>query len=314
MAPLRLHANEFREALAARGVLASLATGEKRIVVPGSRHLAATVEMCPLHNPVDVAIVDEAQMLHDPDRGAAWTAAIMSAPAREVFELGSPDCVPMVRRIAELCGDPLDEITLERKGPLVAATDPVALGDLARGDALIAFSRRDVLDMRAALQARGRRVAVVYGALSPEVRRAEAARFNDGDADILIATDAIGMGLNLNIRRVVFAALRKFDGTQSRDLQSHEVKQIGGRAGRFGRHETGVVAVLDGAGSPGFVRAMLAAPPAAARRIAAAGAAGCGHRARGRRRDRVGEPVRRAGADPGARCCAATTRTTAWPT
>ena len=260
LAPLRLLAYEFREALAARGVLASLATGEERMEVPGSRHLAATVEMCPLHNLVDVAVFDEAQMLHDPDRGAAWTAAIMGAPARALFVLGSPDCVPMVRRIAELCGDPLDEITLERKGPLVAATDPVPLGDLERGDALIAFSRRDVLDLRAALQARGRRVAVVYGALSPEVRRAEAARFNDGDADILIATDAIGMGLNLNIRRVVFGALRKFDGRQSRDLQPHEIKQIGGRAGRFGRHETGIVAVLAGAGSPSFVRTMLAAP------------------------------------------------------
>ncbi|WP_419730617.1 helicase-related protein [Lichenicola sp.] len=261
LAPLRLLAHEFRESLAARGVLVSLATGEERINVPGSRHLAATVEMCPLHNPVDVAIVDEAQMLHDPERGAAWTAAIMGAPARELFVLGSPDCVPMVRRIAELCGDPLDEITLDRKGPLTAASEPVQLGDLQRGDALIAFSRRDVLDLRAALQARGRRVAVVYGALSPEVRRAEAARFNDGDADILIATDAIGMGLNLNIRRVVFAALRKFDGTQSRDLQSHEIKQIGGRAGRYGKHEAGIVAVLAGAGSPSFVRTMLAAPP-----------------------------------------------------
>ncbi len=102
----------------------------------------------------------------------------------------------------------------------------------------------------------------MYGALSPEVRRAEAARFNTGDAEILIATDAIGMGLNLNIRRIVFAALRKFDGTQSRDLTAQEVKQIGGRAGRYGKHEEGVVAVLAGAGSPAFVRTMLAAPMA----------------------------------------------------
>jgi ATP-dependent RNA helicase SUPV3L1/SUV3 len=260
LAPLRLLAHEFREALTARGVSTSLATGEERIHEPGSRHLAATVEMCPLHNPVDVALIDEAQMLHDPERGAAWTAAIMGAPAREVFVLGSPECAPMVRRIAELCGDPLDEIVLQRKGPLHAATEAVPLGELGKGDALIAFSRRDVLDFRAALQARGRRVAVVYGALSPEVRRAEAARFNNGDADILIATDAIGMGLNLNIRRIVFGALRKFDGTQSRDLLPQEVKQIGGRAGRYGKHEAGIVAVLAGAGSPSFIRAMLAAP------------------------------------------------------
>ncbi|RFD21174.1 RNA helicase [Komagataeibacter melaceti] len=261
LAPLRLLAHEFRESLTARGVPTSLATGEERIDVPGSRHLAATVEMCPLNNPVDVAIIDEAQMLTDPDRGAAWTAAIMGAPARHLFVLGAPDCIPMVRRIAELCGDPVDEIRLERKSPLVAAPRAVSVHELQKHDALIAFSRREVLDLRAMLLAQGRRVAVVYGALSPEVRRAEAQRFNSGDADILIATDAIGMGLNLTIRRVIFAALRKYDGNQTRDLNPQEVKQIGGRAGRYGKHEQGVVAVLEGVGSPSFIHAMLAAPP-----------------------------------------------------
>jgi ATP-dependent RNA helicase SUPV3L1/SUV3 len=262
LAPLRLLAHEFRDALASRGVLASLATGEERIHVPGSRHLAATVEMCPLHNPVDVAIIDEAQLLHDRDRGAAWTAAIMGVPARDVFVLGAPECIPMVERIAALCGDDVEKISLERKGPLRAATNPVGLGDLRPGDALIAFSRRDVLDMRAELVRRGRRVAVIYGALSPEVRRAEAARFRNGEADIVVATDAIGMGLNLPIRRVIFTTLKKFDGEGRRDLNSQEIKQIGGRAGRYGKFEEGVVAVLAGAGSPDFVRHMLNAPPA----------------------------------------------------
>ncbi|WP_029606018.1 helicase-related protein [Kozakia baliensis] len=261
LAPLRLLAHEFREALLLRGVPASLATGEERITMPGARHLAATVEMCPFHNPVDVAIIDEAQMLADPDRGAAWTAAIMGAPARHLFILGAPDCIPLVRRIAELCDDPLDEISLERKSPLRAASTSVKLRELAAGDAVIAFSRREVLDLRAELLTLGRRVAVVYGALSPEVRRAEAARFNDGDAEILVATDAIGMGLNLSIKRVVFSALRKFDGKQTRDLNVQEIKQIGGRAGRYGKHEDGVVAVLSEAGSPAHIRRMLAAPP-----------------------------------------------------
>ncbi|NHN89117.1 helicase-related protein [Acetobacter conturbans] len=263
LAPLRLLAHEFREALAARGVEASLSTGEERIVAHGSRHLAATVEMCPFFNPVDVAVIDEAQMLFDPDRGAAWTAAIMGAPARHLYVLGAPECIPMVRRIAELCGDPVDEISLQRKSPLRAASAPVRLNELKAGDALIAFSRREVLDLRAALMERGRSVAVVYGALSPEVRRAEAQRFNAGSADILIATDAIGMGLNLSIRRIVFAALRKFDGRQTRDLTVQEVKQIGGRAGRFGKHEDGIVAVLADAGSPHFIRDHLNADPVA---------------------------------------------------
>lgn len=261
LAPLRLLAHEFREALAARGVAASLTTGEERMLIPGSRHVAATVEMCPFRNPVDVAVIDEAQMLHDRDRGAAWTAAIMGAPANEVFVLGAPEGAAMVRRIATLCGDALEEVRLERKGPLIAARAPVPLGDLRAGDALIAFSRRDVLDLRAELIRRGRRVAVVYGALSPEVRRAEAARFNGGDAEILVATDAIGMGLNLNIRRIVFSTLRKFDGEQRRDLSVQEVKQIGGRAGRYGLHEEGVVAVLAGAGAPEGLKRLLEAAP-----------------------------------------------------
>lgn len=262
LAPLRLLAHEFKEALGDRGVAASLSTGEERIPVSGSRHLAATVEMCPFHAPVDVAVVDEAQMLLDRDRGAAWTAAIMGAPARHVFVLGAPESVSLVQRIAKLCGDPVEEVSLKRKGPLTAASRPVPFGDLRAGDALVAFSRRDVLDLRAELVRRGRRVAVVYGALSPEVRRAEAARFREGDAEILVATDAIGMGLNLPIRRVVFSALRKFDGEGRRELTAQEVKQIGGRAGRFGRFEEGVVSVLAGGGSPEFVRMMLNAPPA----------------------------------------------------
>ncbi|MCT6814336.1 MAG: RNA helicase, partial [Bombella apis] len=137
LAPLRLLAHEFREAMLSRGVPASLTTGEERIIDPTARHLAATVEMCPFSTPVDVAIIDEAQMLSDPDRGAAWTAAIMGVPARHVFILGAADCIPLVKRIAELCNDPVDEIHLERKSPLRPA-GTLALTDLRAGDALIA--------------------------------------------------------------------------------------------------------------------------------------------------------------------------------
>lgn len=260
LAPLRLLAHEFREALTSRNVPTSLTTGEERIIDPTAKHLAATVEMCPFHNPVDVALIDEAQMLTDPDRGAAWTAAIMGVPARHIFILGAADCIPLVKKIAELCNDPVDEIHLERKSPLQTG-GVVDLKELHSGDALIAFSRREVLDLRAELSGLNKRVAVIYGALSPEVRRAEAARFNNGDADILIATDAIGMGLNLSIRRVIFSTLRKYDGRQTRTLISQEIKQIGGRAGRFGKHENGLVCVLEGAGNPHFIRKMLEAPP-----------------------------------------------------
>jgi ATP-dependent RNA helicase SUPV3L1/SUV3 len=261
LGPLRLLAHEYREALEALGVPTALSTGEERIESPGSRHTAATVEMCPFRTPVDVAVVDEAQMLADPDRGPAWTAAIMGVPARTVIVLGAPDAAPMLRRIAALCGDPLEEMRLERMGPLTAARTPVPLAEIGRGDALIAFSRREVFALRAELLRRGRSVAVVYGALGPTVRRAEARRFRDGEAEVLVATDAIGMGLNIGpLRRVVFSALSKWDGTTDRPLTVQEIKQIGGRAGRFGgAHAEGVVAVLAGGGDPALIGRALAA-------------------------------------------------------
>jgi ATP-dependent RNA helicase SUPV3L1/SUV3 len=156
LGPLRLLAHEYREALEGQGIPTALSTGEERTVVPGSRHTAATVEMCPFRTPVDVAVIDEAQMLADPERGPAWTAAIMGVPARTVIILGAPDAAPMIRRIAELCGDPLEEVRLERMGPLAAAPQPVPFAEIGRGDAVIAFSRREVFELRAELLRRGR--------------------------------------------------------------------------------------------------------------------------------------------------------------
>jgi ATP-dependent RNA helicase SUPV3L1/SUV3 len=180
-----------------------------------------------------------------------------------VIVLGAPDAAPMVRRIATLCGDPLEEVRLQRMGPLVAAREPVRLAEIGRGDAVIAFSRREVFALRAALLARGRSVAVVYGALGPTVRKAEARRFREGEAEVLVATDAIGMGLNIGpLRRVVFSSLSKWDGQEMRPLSVQEIKQIGGRAGRFGgEHAEGVVAVLEGGGDPREIARALAAGP-----------------------------------------------------
>ncbi len=263
LAPLRLLALEFQEALAARGVAASLLTGEERDIVPGARHVACTVEMADTSRIVDVAAIDEAQMLADPDRGAAWTAAIMGVPAREVIVLGAPDCLPLVRRIAELCDEPVEVVRLARKNPLHVAAEAVGLSAITDGDAVVAFSRRDIFVLREQLMARGRKVAVVYGNLGPEVRRAESRRFREKEAPVLVATDAVGMGLNLPIRRVVFSTLAKWDGRQERPLTPAEVRQIGGRAGRYGQHEAGIVAVLAGGGDPARLRQLMATAPAA---------------------------------------------------
>jgi ATP-dependent RNA helicase SUPV3L1/SUV3 len=116
---------------------------------------------------------------------------------------------------------------------------------LQKGDAFIAFSRKDVLTLSARFRQWGFSVATIYGALSPEVRRTESERFSSGKAEILVATDAIGMGLNLPIRRVIFTSIHKFDGVASRLLNATEVRQIAGRAGRYGIYPMGYVNVLE---------------------------------------------------------------------
>ncbi len=268
-APLRLMALEAYERLAdGDGVACAMVTGEERIDTPGARHLACTIETVNLDRPVEVAVIDEIQMLGDADRGWAWTQALIGLPAAEIVMTGSLDAVPWVMNIARQTGEDVEVETFERKSPLRPLVRPVRLGEATAGDALIAFSRADVMRLRAALLDRGHRVAAIYGALGPEVRRAEARRFRSGDADLIVATDAIGMGLNLPIRRVLFSTLAKFDGTTDRMLTGSEIRQIAGRAGRFGHHEEGWAGVLAESGETGEpVAEALATRPAAPRDV-----------------------------------------------
>jgi len=243
LSPLRLLALEHRDLLSAQGVEAGLVTGEERDLPDGVTHIARTIETMDTRRRVDVAVIDEIQMLGDRSRGWAWTQAVVGVPADLVVLTGSPEAFPLVKRLAATLGEPLEVRRFERKTPL-EVTQPVSLGNLRRGDALIAFSRRDVHRYRDAVRETGLSVATIYGALGPEVRRSEAARFRNGEADVVVATDAIGMGLNLPIGRVVFSATEKFDGERRRRLTASEILQIAGRAGRFGHFEGGEVTAL----------------------------------------------------------------------
>ncbi len=254
LAPLRLLAMEIRDRLVGAGIPCNLITGEERELMQGAQHTASTIEMMNADKAVEVAIIDEIQMLQDPDRGSAWTAALIGVPATQVFICGSSAVTtPCIRAIEAL--DESYEITyLARKTPLVLEQHSLCgkrysrqklKVSLLKGDAVIAFSRKDVLTFSARFRQWGFTVASIYGALSPEVRRTESERFNTGVADILVATDAIGMGLNLPIRRIIFSHIHKFDGIASRLLNMTEVRQIAGRAGRFGSYDTGYVSVLE---------------------------------------------------------------------
>jgi ATP-dependent RNA helicase SUPV3L1/SUV3 len=244
LAPLRLLALEIHERLNELGVPASLVTGEERVLSAAARHVSATVEMVDLTRAVDVAVIDEAQMLDDPSRGWAWTLAIAGVRAKHVILCGSEDGLITAQRLAERLGVTLAVRRFERKNPLVVV-DAVALTGLRRGDAIVAFSRNAVVEMQGRVARTGFASAAIYGSLSPAVRRREAERFRSGAADVLIATDAIGLGLNLPIRRLIFASVEKFDGIASRLLTPPEIRQIAGRAGRYGIHDEGAVTAFD---------------------------------------------------------------------
>ncbi|MDO9093755.1 MAG: helicase-related protein [Rubrivivax sp.] len=247
LAPLRLLALEGRDRLVARGVPCSLLTGEENVPADGARVVSSTIEMVGTNTPVDVAVIDEAQMIFDASRGWAWTQAIVAVPASEVIIICSAYAVPAIENLLGLCGERCTVRVFERKQHVELLPQSVSIAQLKLGDAVVAFSRRDVLTLRDAIAANGHPVSVIYGALPPEVRRREAERFAQGDSHILVATDAIGMGLNLPIRRVLFSTLTKFDGIGDRTLDESEVHQIAGRAGRFGIHEEGFVGVLQDA-------------------------------------------------------------------
>ncbi|HZW20539.1 helicase-related protein [Noviherbaspirillum sp.] len=251
LAPLRLLALENYERLCeverkGERLKVSLVTGEERREVEGATHVASTVEMLDTKTRVEVAVIDEIQMLGDRDRGAAWTAAVCGAPANVVYLVGAPEARRAIEALAKRLDCPLEVKTLTRKAPLSMEGQPVRkLRNLRRGDAVIAFSRREVLMWRDMITESGFSVATVYGNLSPEVRRAQAARFREGSADIVVGTDAIAMGLNLPIQRVVMTTAVKYNGVEEEELTAALAKQIAGRAGRFGVHEEGFVAGFD---------------------------------------------------------------------
>ena len=269
LAPLRLLAMEIRDRLVAQGIPCNLLTGEEHDRMEGARHTACTVEMMNPEQEVEVAVIDEIQMLQDPARGWAWTSALVGAPARDVYVCGADTVHRRCVEVLEAIGERHETVFLQRKTPLVVEDAPVgsrrgrkhADGGLQPGDAVIAFSRKDVLTLSARYREQGLSVATIYGALAPEVRRTESERFASGEADIVVATDAIGMGLNLPIRRVVFSTVHKYDGVETRPLNAAEVQQIAGRAGRFGMHDEGRVTTLDRDDLP-HVRRMLAEPQA----------------------------------------------------
>jgi len=238
--PLRLLAHEVYMRFNAKGKPCALITGEERRIPEGVKNMmkSCTVEMVPLNSKVDVAVIDEIQMIGDLDRGWAWTAAVLGVQAKEVHLCGELRTMDLIKKICALTGDKLIIHKYERLGKL--EVQPRALSSpkkLQKGDAVILFSRVTLHAMKKEIESAhpGKRCAIVYGSLPPETRAQQAALFNDPDNeyDFLVASNAIGMGLNLSIKRIIFNSITKFNGTDIELLEISDIKQIAGRAGRY---------------------------------------------------------------------------------
>lgn len=242
LGPLRLLALEVYERMKESGIPCTMLTGEECIVEENSRITSSTIEMLDIEQTFDVAVIDEAQMIADSDRGHSWTRAILGVRSGEIHVCMSPAAEPVVTHLIALAGGTLEVRRYERKTALVCEEKPFSFPeDVEEGDALIVFTKRAVLDLAGRLEREGIRSSVVYGSLPPEIRRRQIHLFTNKETKVVVSTDAIGMGLNLPVRRIVFVHTDKFDGKEKRPLLISEIKQIAGRAGRFGLYDTGYV-------------------------------------------------------------------------
>ena len=242
--PLRLLAREvYDRVVALKGVnQVALLTGEERIIPPQARYFLSTAESMPVpggdgHDASDFqrdfafAAIDEAQLAIDPERGHVFTDRMLRVRGREeTLILGSESLKPMIRELL-----PEAEIVTRPRFSTLRYGGSVKLSRLPPRSAVVAFSAEQVYALAEALRRFRGGAAVVMGALSPATRNAQVAMFQRGEVDYLVATDAIGMGLNMDVVHVAFAGLEKFDGRRQRRLSIAEMAQIAGRAGRHQR-------------------------------------------------------------------------------
>jgi ATP-dependent RNA helicase SUPV3L1/SUV3 len=243
--PLRLLAREVYDRISAEKGEQSVAlvTGEEKRIPPNPRWFVCTVEAMPVDRPVAFLAVDEIQLAGDRNRGHIFTDRLLRARGvRETMFLGSDTIAPLLERLV-----PTAQIERQPRFSRLSHLGHRKLGALPKRTAIIAFSAAEVYTLAERVRARAGGTAVVLGALSPRTRNAQVAMYQAGEVPYLVATDAIGMGLNMDIQHVAFSNLRKFDGRGFRGLTPAETGQIAGRAGRFRRDGTfGATADLPG--------------------------------------------------------------------
>ncbi|MBI1340346.1 helicase [bacterium] len=229
--PLRLLAREIYDRMVReKGPRAcALITGEECIRPEGARYFACTVEAMPVNEPTEFLAVDEIQLAADPERGHVFTDRLMRARGRGETMLLGADTMRDVLAALDLDVDS----ERRRRFSKLSYAGPIKITKLPKRSAVVAFSAEDVYEIAELLRRQRGGCAVIMGALSPRTRNAQVELYQSGEVDYIVATDAIGMGLNMDVGHVAFASRRKFDGRRRRLLRADEIAQIAGRAGRF---------------------------------------------------------------------------------
>ncbi|XP_030507347.2 DExH-box ATP-dependent RNA helicase DExH16, mitochondrial isoform X1 [Cannabis sativa] len=249
-APLRLLAWEVAKRLNKAKVTCDLVTGQEKEEVDGAKHKAVTVEMADVTSDYDCAVIDEIQMLGCRSRGFSFTRALLGISADELHICGDAAAIPLIQEMLKVTGDHVEVQHYERLSPLVPLKVPLgSFNNIRTGDCIVSFSRKKIYQLKRQIENERKHLcSVVYGSLPPETRTRQATMFNDesSEFDVLVASDAVGMGLNLNISRIIFSTMTKFDGIEERELTVPEIKQIAGRAGRYGsKFPVGEVTCMD---------------------------------------------------------------------
>ncbi|MFT8350892.1 helicase-related protein [Clostridium saccharoperbutylacetonicum] len=246
LSPLRILALENYERLNSEGILCNLMTGEEEIVNEAATHTSCTIEKVNLREHYEIAVIDEIQMISDPFRGMAWSKAVLGLQCDEIHICGAANAKYILETIIKDCKDDFEIKEYTRAIPLEVEFKNFSYNDIQEGDAIVVFSKKRVLEIAEEYSSKGIKVSVIYGDLPPEVRKLQYTQFVNKETKILVTTDAIGMGVNLPIRRIIFMSIRKFDGEEVRELTSQEIKQVGGRAGRIGIYDVGYIASVGG--------------------------------------------------------------------
>ena len=243
LAPLRLLALEIQDKLNSENIACSLLTGEEEDIITYAYHVSSTIEKLQLGTSYDVCVIDEAQMISDNQRGWAWTRAIIGVLAPEIHICMAPEALDIVIKLIKDCDDTYEVIRHKRDTELIIEDKKFNLErDVKKGDALVVFGKKKALAVSAQLLNNNIKTSIIYGSLPYFTRKKQFDRFLSGETEVIVCTDAIGMGVNLPIKRIVFLETRKYDGVSMRKLMVSEIKQIAGRAGRKGIYDKGYVA------------------------------------------------------------------------